>query len=520
MILRCILAALLLANVSYALKGKKLSDTVTGYLGIPYAEPPVGKLRFENSKLSPLHDVRTYYEWHAGCPELSAEDRAEDCLFLNLLQQTDASKKLDTLLIFSNEKLSETKLVGLVSSSLNVVTAGIRSGFLGSFSGMSYGISDVVNVVKFLRNNADLLHVGKITVWAESALAETVASALSKTDVDRAILINGNSKTRTTGREEFSKKAAYKMVTEMECDLPSISQAMDCMRTKDLKDLYKAADKVTKKFYPFATPFRSPSFEQPVIPTILGVFRQLSKDYPTDANFDENYGYIDFKRFLAGLLPDSRFKNAPLLRRQVLHQYIYTKGDKKNTYFLFEQMRKILLDRDFIAPTSQLVGELRKNKNNVYLLEYGIDNPPKTCLQDGGWDDIKPFCDKMFQYFTRFATKGQPTKNSCEPTNPTWPAMGSSKRDYHVILKADGVIEWDSQFHLESTQLWNNLLPALNELELQGRRDAVFKEETQLDPHEIEDDDQQWHRKAAEIGGFDFSEEQAMDEMRSFHVEL
>ncbi|VDO85482.1 unnamed protein product [Heligmosomoides polygyrus] len=74
-------------------------------------------------------------------------------------------------------------------------------------------------------------------------------------------------------------------------------------------------------------------------------------------------------------------------------------------------------------------------KNDVYLLEYGIDNPPTSCLQDGGWQDIEPFCDKAIQYFTRFATKGQPTKNSCEPTNPTWPAMGSTKRDYYVILK-------------------------------------------------------------------------------------
>ncbi|KAK6018519.1 hypothetical protein OSTOST_15890 [Ostertagia ostertagi] len=278
---------------------------------------------------------------------------------------------------------------------------------------------------------------------------------------------------------------------------------MDCLRTKKLSELYKAADKVSKAFYPFGIPFRSPSYEQPAIPTILGVFKQLPKDYPTDANFDEKYQYIDFKRFLAGLLPDTQFRNAPLLRRQILHQYIYTQGDKKNTYFLFEQMRKILLDRDFIAPTQQLVAELKhlsvnikQKKSPVYLLEYGIDNPPTSCLQDGGWDDIKPFCDKMFQYFTRFATKGEPTKNSCEKTNPTWPAMGSTKRDYHVILKlhrrvespADGTIEWEWNFHLASTQLWNNFLLALDTLELKGRRDAVFKEETQLDPHEVEDD--------------------------------
>lgn len=46
---------------------------------------------------------------------------------------------------------------------------------------MPYGVSDVVNAAKFLTINADILHVGKITVWAESQVAETVSSALNQT---------------------------------------------------------------------------------------------------------------------------------------------------------------------------------------------------------------------------------------------------------------------------------------------------------------------------------------------------
>ncbi|PIO57064.1 hypothetical protein TELCIR_21533, partial [Teladorsagia circumcincta] len=115
----------------------------------------------------------------------------------------------------------------------------------GSFNGIPHGVSDVLNAVKFLKNNADLLHIGKITVWAESLAAETVASALSRTDVDRAILINGNARTRTIAREEFSRRATYKVLTELECDLPSTGQAMDCLRTKKISELFKAADKVS-----------------------------------------------------------------------------------------------------------------------------------------------------------------------------------------------------------------------------------------------------------------------------------
>ncbi|EPB79770.1 hypothetical protein ANCCEY_01144 [Ancylostoma ceylanicum] len=435
---------MLRSTISSALQGKEISENVIGYLGIPYAKPPLKDRRFKfmclahecdplrqsdltngvniplpqranltifafNVEHTPIQDSEavlhdetgSYTTWPAGCPGMSTDGKAEDCLYLSLLQAKNTAKKTNTLLIFSNEKLSEKKLTELVSPSLNVAVAGVRTGVLGSLGNASYGVSDVISAVKLLKDNADVLNIGEVTVWAESFEAEAVASALSMAE------------------------------------------------------------------------------------------------YPNDSSFDENYTYTDFKRALAGLLPDSLYRNAPLLRKLVLHQYVYTQGDKKNTYLLFEQMRKALLDRDFIAPTQKLVEELKSNKAAVYLFEFGIDNPPKSCLEDGGWEDIKPFCDKMFQYFTRFAVKGQPTKNSCEPTNPTWPAMGSSKRDYHVILK----------------------LPALDQLELKGRRDAIFKEETQLLPTELEDDEQDWHRRAANIGGFDFSEDDALNDL-PFHAEL
>lgn len=56
------------------------------------------------------------------------------------------------------------------------------------------------------------------------------------------------------------------------------------------------------------------------------------------------------------------FRNARLLRRQIMHQYIYTKGEKNNLYFLFEQIKDILLDRDFLAPTYKLTMHLADKK--------------------------------------------------------------------------------------------------------------------------------------------------------------
>ncbi|KAK6734798.1 hypothetical protein RB195_018155 [Necator americanus] len=232
-------------TISFALKGKELSEDVIGYLGIPYAKPPLRDMRFKDSQVLPFDDGGVYTEWPAGCPGTSIEGRTEDCLFLSLLQVKNIVKKTNTLLIFANDKLSEKKLAGLVSPNLNIGLAAIRAGVLGSYGNSSFGVSDVINAVKFLKENEDVLGIGKITVWAESFEAEAVASALSEAGIERAILINGNAKTRAAGRDRVSSWTAYKIATELECDLPSAAQSTDCLRTKSLLELYVAMEKVS-----------------------------------------------------------------------------------------------------------------------------------------------------------------------------------------------------------------------------------------------------------------------------------
>lgn len=51
-----------------------------------------------------------------------------------------------------------------------------------------------------------------------------------------------------------------------------------------------------------------------------------------------------------------------------------------------------------------------------------------------------------------------PTADSCDPKNPTFPQMGTSKRPYFVELKADGQPEWSFEFHKPAVELWDNLV--------------------------------------------------------------
>jgi para-nitrobenzyl esterase len=69
--------------------GKPVSEGVTSYLGIPYAAPPVGDLRWrEPQAVKPWTGVRAADQYGAPCPQRAMGRRgpasSEDCLFLNV----------------------------------------------------------------------------------------------------------------------------------------------------------------------------------------------------------------------------------------------------------------------------------------------------------------------------------------------------------------------------------------------------------------------------------------------------
>ncbi|CAJ0932137.1 unnamed protein product, partial [Mesorhabditis belari] len=477
------------------------------FLGIPYAEK--FETRFQQSRLLSVFDERKpYNEWPKRCIKNQLEPQnSEDCLYLSILKHKDAQDETPVLLYLTNEELSERKLKRLVSKELTIVVAHARQGVYGSLDERIFSSSDIENIFLFLQNEKHRFKIGEITVLAEEHLAEAFSLVVEKIDVKRAILFSGNALTRSIGRERFQRKAANRLLRLSQCDLPAEAQAIDCLRALPIEKFTELTKSVQDSFYPFGDPFRVPVNRKVAnrqIPTIYGLWKDKpaeSYGYPSIDNFTADFTYTDFKKFLAGFLPDSTFKNGALLRRLSLHHHIHTKGNKKDTYFLFESMRKMLFERDFAIPMERLVMHLAKSKkNSVWLFQYGIDNPPRNCLQDGGWEDIEPFCERLLGYYARFATKGAPSEPSCSAENPTFPAMRSTKRDYFVKIHADGRPEWDFDFHRDGVAFWTDLIPALNELELVGRRDAIFPEEQEIDPLDVEDDAQAWHKAQAVEG--------------------
>uniref|UniRef100_A0A1I7WBW4 COesterase domain-containing protein n=1 Tax=Heterorhabditis bacteriophora TaxID=37862 RepID=A0A1I7WBW4_HETBA len=238
--------ALLSSVTVVALTGRMLSSDIIGYLGVRYGRAPVRTYRFEKSIPLHLNESEIFDQWPKRCPSLLYElELDEDCLFFSLLQHNSVKYRAATLLIVTNDNLVESKLLGIVSSTLNVIVASVRDGVLGSLGDSPFSVSDVISLSIFLQSHSNILNIGPITVCAVGSIAETISASLPQIDFARAILFNGNSHTRTKGRRKYSSRALYKLKTELMCDLPSVSQSTDCLRSKSLNEILSATNKVT-----------------------------------------------------------------------------------------------------------------------------------------------------------------------------------------------------------------------------------------------------------------------------------
>ncbi|KAF2671193.1 alpha/beta-hydrolase, partial [Microthyrium microscopicum] len=74
--------------------GNSSISTLDQFLGIPYAEPPIGNLRFSDPKPLPSNSSHVYNasSYGPGCPQLSIYEEynglSEDCLTLNIIRPT------------------------------------------------------------------------------------------------------------------------------------------------------------------------------------------------------------------------------------------------------------------------------------------------------------------------------------------------------------------------------------------------------------------------------------------------
>lgn len=224
--------------------GSRDSDNTYAWLGIPFAEPPLGDLRWRAPRpVAPWQEAREAIAFRDPCVQLSgpldglpddsgAVVGSEDCLYLNVwspgTQSTDSGEKLPVMFwihgggntIGTANTYPASRLAG--SEQVVVVTINYRLGFLGWMShpalrgagrdaldaSGNYANLDMVAALEWVRDNIANFggDPGNVTIFGESAGGRNVfallASPLAKGLFHRAIAQSGSVGTTPRWRAE------------------------------------------------------------------------------------------------------------------------------------------------------------------------------------------------------------------------------------------------------------------------------------------------------------------------------
>jgi len=170
------------------------------YLGIPYAKPPVGNLRWKPPEPpAAWSGTRACTQYGATCPQPPGAvpfKMNEDCLYLNVWTPAKAStEKLPVMVwvyggAWTVGSGSDPRFVGtnLTKQGVIVVTMNYRVGMLGFMahpqlskesvhnSSGNYGLMDVIQALKWVKTNIKGFggDPGKVTIFGQSSGAESI----------------------------------------------------------------------------------------------------------------------------------------------------------------------------------------------------------------------------------------------------------------------------------------------------------------------------------------------------------
>lgn len=247
------------------------------YLGIPYAEPPVGELRFaEPRPAKPWSGIRDATSYGKACPRPSLpvpisgfepEPESEDCLFLNVFVPSTI-KPDDKMAVmvwihgggFSYS--SSTEFPGDILASFNdiiVVTFNYRLGILGFLNipdtelKGNYGMLDQVLALQWVQNN--IASFGgdprRVTLFGQSAGAVSVSlqllSPLSKGLFQRVIIQSGSASYPLYSGKVKDRKHLEMFANLLNCSLGP--QLISCVRSSTIEDILKVQSQIIYPMY-------------------------------------------------------------------------------------------------------------------------------------------------------------------------------------------------------------------------------------------------------------------------------
>jgi para-nitrobenzyl esterase len=454
------------------LQGVARSSAGAEFLGIPYAQAPVGALRWrEPLPASPWTEVRDAGTFGAPCAQAilgewnkhDAETSSEDCLFLNVITPVWPPKTRLPVMFWihgganagGTASSSLYKDGTLVQHGVVMVTVNYRLGIFGFFAhpeltresphhaSGNYGLMDQIAALRWVHDN--IANFGgdpaNITVFGQSAGAQDTSllmtSPLAKGLFHRAIVQSGSALNPPVPSLIESEESGEKLATALKA--PTREDALKYLRTLTTEALLKA---VTQD--PIRPPsvgpnidgrviYRSPiqvfaMKQQSPVPLLVGTTtREFGLTAPIEQvrNFIQNLTGNLASRALSlyGLAGDGQGTDDPVYGPV---------GDQSFADLIFrcpvatQAMWHATLNRDTYQYefAHAIPGQESQGAVHSSDLPYVFGFYPKAGNISGnfGETDFK-LADLIETYWTNFAKTGNPNSGKL----PNWPRSDSSQ---------------------------------------------------------------------------------------------
>ncbi|XP_058531051.1 cocaine esterase-like [Ochotona princeps] len=482
------------------------------FLGIPFAKPPLGPLRFAPPEPAEAWSgVRDGTSHPAMCPQnfaimgdaavlsLLSMPMSEDCLYLNIYTPAHAHEgsKLPVMVWIHGGGLTMGMASVYDGSTLAafedvvVVIIQYRLGVLGFFStgdqhaSGNWGYLDQVAALRWVQQN--IAHFGgnpdRVTIFGESAggvsVSSHVLSPMSQGLFHGAIMQSGVAV--LPGIITSSSEMISTVVANLSgCGQVDSETLVGCLRAKSEEEMleitkpFKLISGVVDGIFLPRHPYEllaSADFQP--IPSIIGVTNDeygwvilkslAARDSGDEINRDamETLIHQTFKQWM---LP-------PSMEQQLVDEYL---GDNENPKTLMAQFQEMMTDAIFVMPALQ-VAHFQRSQAPVYFYEFQHSpsfmknlRPPHVKADHA---DELPFLfrttfvgtkvtlteeeellsRRMMKYWANFARTGNPNGEGV----PHWPVM--DQEEQYLQLRVHPTVDQALKAHRH--QFWTQTLP-------------------------------------------------------------
>jgi para-nitrobenzyl esterase len=245
--------------------GQDQGNGIARYLGLPYAQPPIGDLRWRApQKPTPWPGVRQATQFGASCPQtgdmFGPASVQEDCLTLNVYAPQTQTQQARPVLVYvhgggfwsgsgahydASEMAQKTDAVIVtINYRLGVFGFLTTSGLTAEAKAVNFGLQDQYMALAWVKRNIAAFggDPGNVTLAGQSAGAASVCMAMTSPKA-KGLFHRGimHSATCAMGTTSMSKALARgkEIVSKVGCaEGPG---QMSCLRSKPVADLLAAA---------------------------------------------------------------------------------------------------------------------------------------------------------------------------------------------------------------------------------------------------------------------------------------